>query len=381
MSLPALLLVILAGIGIGYLLLAAVFVRRLSRLPPPEESAAESVTILKPLHGEEPELAENLTSFLLQDYPAEVQVVFGVQHPADPAIAVVRDLQAAFPDRDVTLVIDGRAHGTNRKVSNLVNMAAHARHDVIVLADSDMRVPPSYLRRVVAMLGAPGVGAVTCPYHGLSIGTLWSRLTVLGIDRHFLPGIATGVGLGIGHPCMGSTIAIRRETLERIGGFDSVADELADDHVIGARVRGLGLAVPVAAFTVGHLCPERHLRDLLRQELRWMRTVRQVEPAGHFGSLVTHPFPFALAALLIEPGLATGAALLLSAGAGFALCLAVERAFGLKRHPYWLLPMRDLLSFALFAASFFGRAVQWRGHDYGVARSGVLLPKMTREPT
>lgn len=381
MSGPALLLVILAGIGTGYLLLAGFFVRRLSRAPPGEEAASPGVAILKPLHGEEPELAENLRSFLLQNYPGPVQVVFGVQHPADPAIAVVRGLQEAYPDRDIALVIDGRVHGTNRKVSNLINMAGRVRHDVIVLADSDMRAPPGYLRRVVALLGAPGTGAVTCPYHGLAIDTLWSRLTALGIDRHFLPGIAMSVGLGVGHPCMGSTIALRRETLARIGGFECVADELADDHVIGARVRGLGLGLSVAPFTVGHLCPERRLRDLLLQELRWMRTVRQVEPAGHLGSLVTHPFPFALAAFLIEPGLATGAALGLAAGAGFALCLAVERAFGLKRHPYWLLPMRDLLSFALFVASFFGRAVNWRGRDYGVARSGALLPKMTREPT
>lgn len=381
MSAPAIPLLALTLVGIGYLGLAALFLFRLSRPRAEDAAYRPTVTVLKPLHGEEPDLAQNLRSFVTQDYPAAVQFVFGVQHPADPAIAIVEALRAAHPDRDIDLVVDGRPHGANRKVSNLVNMVEHARHEVVVVADSDMRVPDGYLRRVVALLGAPGVGAVTCPYHGLSIDRFWSRLTALGIDTHFLPGIGMGVGLGIGHPCMGSTIALRRETLEGIGGFRAVADELADDHVLGARVRGLGLAVVVSPFTVGHLCPERTFRDLLRQELRWVRTVRQVEPGGHAGSVITHPVPVALAALLVEPGLPTVGLLAVALGARLAVCLAAERAFGLKRHPYWLVPIRDLVSFALFTASFFGRAVSWRGHDYQVERSGALLPKMTREPT
>lgn len=381
MSLAVLLLLSLAAIGICYLAVATVFLALLARPTCGDASDLPAVTVLKPLHGEEPYLAESLASFVAQDYPAPVQFVFGVQSPNDPAIASVREVQAAYQDRDVTLVVDGRLHGSNRKVSNLANMAEHARHGTILLADSDMRAPPGYLRRVIAMLAVPGVGAVTCPYHGLSIGTLWSRLTALGIDSHFLPGIAMGAVLGVGHPCMGSTIALRRETLERIGGFPGLADELADDHVMGAKVRALGLKVVIAPFTVGHTCAERRVGDLLKQELRWLRTVRQVEPLGHAGSLITHPLPYATAALALEPGLFAGAAFGLAWGARAGICLVAERAFGLKRHSYWLVPMRDLLSFALFAASFFGRAVSWRGHDYDVARSGALLPKMTREPT
>ena len=377
----AFLLSALAAAGIGYLLLAAFFVTRLARPRRLAPAELPPVTVLKPLHGDEPGLAENLASFLRQDYPAPVRIVFGVQDPADPAVATVRAIQSAHPGRDIVLVVDGRQHGTNRKVSNLINMIAEARHDVLVLSDSDMRVEEGYLAEVISLLGQEGVGAVTCPYHGLAVDSSWSRLTALGIDTHFLPGVAMGVGLGIGHPCMGSTIALRRETLARFGGFGSLADELADDHVIGLRVRELGLAVAVAPFTLGHVCPQRSLRDLAGQELRWVRTIRRIEPAGHWGSLVTHPAAYALLACALAPGAATGAVLALAVASRLGLCLAVERAFGLDRHPYWLVPVRDLLSFAIYAASFFGRAVSWRGQRYDVARSGTLLPKMNREPS
>lgn len=371
----------LAVVGIGYLVVAAVFVTRLAGSRRCATGGFPSVTVLKPLHGDEPGLSENLSSFLLQDYPAPVQFVFGVQSPTDPAIAIVRALQSSYPDRDIVLVVDARQHGANRKVSNLINMMAEARHDVLVLSDSDIRVGDGYLRGVISLLEREGVGAVTCPYHGLAVDSLWARLSALGIDTHFLPGVATGIGLGMGHPCMGSTIAFRRETLDRFGGLEGLADELADDHVIGARVRALGLAVVVTPFTIGHVCQERSLGDLVAQKLRWVRTIRQVEPGGHLGSLITHPVAFAALAVALVPGTWTGTILALALAARLGLCIAVERAFARPRHPYWLIPVRDLLSFAIYAASFLGRAVSWRGQRYDVARSGELLPKMTREPS
>lgn len=384
MMVLSLLLCGIAALGILYLALAGAVVLRFGRgaRPAAGAEAAPPVTILKPLHGAEPGLAENLATFLLQDYPAPVQVIFGVQRPHDPAVAVVRGLQAAFPDRDIDLVIDGRAHGTNRKVSNLANMAERARHPVIVMADSDMRVGPDYLAGLWSALSADGVGAVTCLYHGIPDGGVWARLMALGIDVHFLPGVAMGVGLGIGHPCMGSTVALRRETLDRIGGFRAIADELADDHALGAAVRRLGLEVAVTRFTVGHVCSVASLTDLADQELRWVRTIRQIEPGGHAGAVVTHPLAFALAAFAAHPGSLPAATVAAVVLARIGLCLAVERAFGLKAHRYWLLPARDILSFAVYAASFFGRGVSWRGYRYDVARSGVLRPRMNvREVT
>jgi ceramide glucosyltransferase len=331
--------------------------------------------VLKPLHGAEAGLFESLSSFCAQDYPGPVQIICGVQSAGDPAIAVVREVERAFPELQVDLVVDPRQHGSNRKVSNLINMAAEIRHDVVVLADSDMRVAPDYLRRLAGELARPGVGAVTCLYHGIPLGGVWSRLSALSIDTHFLPSIAVGLGLGLAKPCFGSTIALTTATLEEIGGFRAVADDLADDYELGAAVRRLGLDVVVPPFAIGHVCAELSFGDLFRQELRWIRTIRQIEPAGHAGSILAHPLPLALLALCLAPGALTLASCGVAILARMALCLAVERSFGLRRHSYWLVPARDLLSFAVFVASFFGRDVSWRGHSYGVTPRGVLIPK------
>lgn len=377
---PADLLLAASGLGVLYLAMAGLLATRLSRRDARQPSRFPNVTVLKPLHGAESDLRENLRSFVEQDYPGEVQIVFGVQRPDDPAIRVVRELRDRYPERDLSLIADARLYGTNRKVSNLINMSIAIRHDVVVLADSDMRVRPDYLRGVVGELERPGVGAVTCPYNGLPNGSFWSRLSAMSIDTHFLPSVAMAEGLDIGHPCMGSTIALRRATLDRIGGFRALANELADDHELGARVRALGLEVAMTPFTVGHVCHERSWPELLAHELRWLRTVRQVAPAGHLGSILTHPVPFALLALLVEPSGVALAAVALAVSARLGLCLAVERAFGLKPQPLWLVPARDLLSFGMFVASYLVRNVSWRGHRYQVSSGGALLTKPRPDP-
>ena len=380
MSLVSVASLALAAAGIGYLILCSAMVAWFARRRPAPASGQPAVTILKPLHGAEPGLFENLASFARQDYGGPVQIILGVQSSADPAIPVVRELRQACSDVAIDLVVDARQHGTNRKVSNLLNMGRAARGEVVVLADSDMRVGPDYIARLVAELAGPGVGAVTCPYHGLPGGSVWSRLAALGIDTHFLPGVVVGVSLGLARPCMGSTIALRRETLQRIGGLHALKDALADDFELGRKVRALGLAVAVTPFTVGHACPQGSLGEVVAQELRWVRTIRQVEPAGHAGSLVSHPVVFALAGLALGPGPVAAGVLFTAIAARIGLCLAVERAFGLKTHPYWLVPARDILSFAILLASFFGRGVSWRGHHYQVARSGALVPRARPGP-
>ena len=365
----------LAVVGILYVSVAALAVLRLAGRQTPQPTQWPSVSILKPLHGAEPELIENLGSFLMQDYPAEVEILLGLQSPTDPALQVAEEIEAAFPGHNVRIVVDDFHWGTNRKVSNLANLAARARYDVIVLADSDMRVGADYLRRVVAELADETVGAVTCPYHGLSLGSRSSRLVALGIDTHFLPGVAMSVVLGVGHPCLGSTIALRRETLRSIGGFLSLANSLADDHELGRRVRALGHKVAVTPFSIGHLCSQTSLSALLGQEMRWSRTIRQIEPLGHAGAITTHPLPFALLAVALSPDWLTGCLVAAAIAARLALCVCVERAFGLPRHSYALLPLRDLLSFLVYTGSFLGRSVRWRGLDFDVARDGVLLPR------
>jgi ceramide glucosyltransferase len=355
-----------------YILAGAVLVGRYAARRPHRATAFPPVSILKPLHGAEPGLFENLASFCAQDYPGRVQLVFGVADPGDPAAAVVEQLRHAFPGAMLDLVVDSRRHGSNPKISNLINMATALRHEIVVLSDSDMRVPVDYLSRVVGELQRPGTGGVTCLYHGVPAAGLWSRLAALGIDTHFLPGVVTGLSLGLARPCFGSTIALGRATFDAIGGADAFADQLADDHAMGEAVRARGLSVSVPAFTVAHLCSEGSLHSLWAHELRWARTIRSIDPAGYAGSGVTHALPLALIAWALGGGLPALGLAGLAVAARIVLCLRLERAFGLPRHPYALVPLRDLLSFGVFVASYLGHDVNWRGHLFQLVADGTL---------
>src|SRR3954466_9853603 len=184
----------------------------------PADLPTEAVTILKPLHGDEAGLYQNLASFCEQDYPGLVQIVFGVENPNDPAIAVVERIRAAYADKAIELVVEPYAIGSNPKVANLINMSGRIAHDVVVLADSDIRVPRDYLSRLVGALERQGGGAVSCPYYGISTGSLWSHLAQLTIDSHFLPGVVVGTRLKLSQPRLGSTIPLRRPSPPAHGG-------------------------------------------------------------------------------------------------------------------------------------------------------------------
>ncbi|MFE1602491.1 bacteriohopanetetrol glucosamine biosynthesis glycosyltransferase HpnI [Methylobacterium sp. ID0610] len=371
----------LAVVGCAYALVAAWLAGRTARRPAPALPAGAgrpSVTLLKPLCGAEPNLYENLTTFCRQDYAGPIQVIFGVQTVADPAIAVVERLKAAHPALRIDLVVDSRQHGSNRKVSNLINMASLIAHEIVVLADSDMVVAPDYLERLVAELAQPGVAGVTCLYHGVpAYKTVWAQLSTLAIDTQFLPNVLVGTGLRLAEPCFGSTIAFRAEQLAAIGGFERVKDDLADDYALGAALRGSGGGiVAIPNFTIGHTCVDTSLSDLWRHETRWNRTIRNVDPAGYAGSLITHAFPLALIGALMPDTSPEGLAIAaLALTCRIVQCLRIERAFGLEPHPYWLLPIRDLVSFAGFAWCFVSGAVTWKGHDYRVVADGTLIPE------
>ncbi len=365
-----------AALGSCYALFAGVVARRFAGstfagtsdllpgdLPP--------VTILKPLHGAEPDLYAQLAGFCRQDYPRPVQIVFGVADAADSAIPVVRQLIADFPDRDLALVVNARRHGANAKVSNLINMQRAVRHELLIVSDSDIVVAPDYLRHVVGALEQPGIGLVTCLYRGAGLG-LWSQLAAMAIDYHFLPNVLVGLRLGMATPCFGSTIALRKTTLAAIGGFEAVADQLADDYALGALVRRAGLAVAIPRHTVTHACVERTARELFRHELRWARTIRSVDPAGFAGLAITYATPLALFGLLFG-GISPAALMVVVALAcRYGLALELDRAFALRGRRLWLLPLRDLLSFGIFLASFFGRDIEWRGQRYDVRPDKTL---------
>jgi ceramide glucosyltransferase len=331
------------------------------------------VTILKPLHGESPRIFRCLASFCTQRYAAPVQIVFGVAQGGDAAIPLVKRLQAAFPDIKIELKIDGRAHGDNRKVSNLVNMAGLADHDVVVLSDSDIEVDPDYLTRIVGELQQPDIGAVTCLYHGMSGTGIWARFAALAINAEFLPNVIAGVTLGFAQPCFGSTIALRRDMLVQIGGLESFADSLADDYAIGEAVRSTGVEVAISALSVGHLCKDQTARQLWSHELRWARTLRSIDPAGYLGTMLAHPFALALLAALTGGGRAAAAVAALALLCRITVLKCTERRFGLERQAYWLVPLRDLFSFMIFLWSLFGTRVRWHGETYRVTSQRSLM--------
>jgi ceramide glucosyltransferase len=363
----------LAAAGRLYLVVAAAFARlpnggRAAAAPPP------AVSILKPLHGDEPRLFDDLATFCAQDYPAPVEIVCGVRNPHDSAIAAVERAQAAFPEADLKLVVDGTPLGANPKVANLANMARRARRECLVISDSDIAVGPRYLEHVAAALAGAGVGAVTCFYYGAAATGFWSQLSALAINAHFLPNALFGLRAGLATPCFGSTIALTRARLAEIGGFEAIADRLADDYAIGEALRARGLSVAVADILVVHSCAEASFGELWRHELRWARTIRDLAPLGYAGSFVTHPLGAALiAAATGAPTLGVGLAAL-AIVCRIVLFDAIRRRFNTAAPPIWLLPLRDLLSFATFVAGFFGGTLSWRDERFGMQPNGRLRP-------
>jgi ceramide glucosyltransferase len=370
---------LLAGLalcGAAYALAAAFLAGRFMRAEGAAAPVYPPVTILKPLHLGEPGLFDNLESFFAQDYPGQVQIVFGVHDAKDPAIAVVQALQARYPHLDTSIVADGALYGFNAKISNLINMLPAARHDILVLSDSDIVVPRSWLRSVTDALARPGVGLVTCLYTGEVIrgdGRLWSTLSAMGTSYEFLPNVMLATSLGLADPCMGSTIALTRGVLEEIGGFGAFTDFLADDYEIGRAARAKGYTVAIPAMGVGHTASEANVRDLFRHELRWTRTIRMVDSMGHLGSVVTFGFPIALiAAVFLGFNWASLVVMLITLGSRLFLKRRIDDIFGTHAGPFWLLPVRDVLSFAVFVMSRFGETVYWRGSRFQVETSGAL---------
>ena len=360
-----------ATLGCVYMLLASVVVSRLRRDPSPRARSLAPVTILKPLLGAEPRLFAQLASFCNQNYAGPLQIVFGTHDEGDPAMQVVKRLKAAFPDKMLDCRCDPREHGCNRKVSNLVNMAPLARHEILIVADSAVQVGPNYLAEVVGELDRPGVGAVTCLYHGIAGAGFWSRLSAIAINTHFLPEVLVALSFRIAQPCFSATIAMRRETLHRIGGFSRFAGDLAEDYRIGEAVRSAGYELAIPSFAVGYVCSDTDFASFLRQQMHFARTIRSIDPIGYVGSIVAYPLPLALMAGLLG---SSGTLDLLAAvlASRIILCKSVMRVFRLAGQAYWLIAIQDLISFVVYVGSFFGTRVGWEGESYRVLKSGRL---------
>jgi len=326
------------------------------------------VTVLKPLCGGEPNLYHCLKTFCVQDHP-HYQIVFGVQDPADVALATAHRLQAELPARDIVVVIDSRLHGSNGKVSNLANMLPAARHQILVASDSDVIVDPGYLRRVTAPLADPTVGLVTSLYRARAVGGLWSHLVAIFINEWFMPAVRVARLFGSASFTSGVTIALRRQTLEQLGGFEAIADVLADDYWLGEHTRRLGLKTVAAEGVVETVVAEPSFGSVCRHELRWLRTIRSVQPRGYGPLGITFTVPVAALGTLLA---GADSVVLGLASVAVVARVILHRLARPACAPPWLAPIGDLLVFVLWCWSFASRRVRWRAGEFAVERDGSM---------
>jgi ceramide glucosyltransferase len=338
--------------------------------------ALPPVSILKPLKGTDPEIYVSFRSHCLQDYP-EYEIIFGVSDPNDPAVASVRQLQSDFPTRNIRLMVCRKILGANVKVSNLVQMLTEARYPHLLVNDSDIRVETDYLRRVMAPLANPKVGMVTCLYRGVAAATLGSRIESLGISTDFCAGVLAARqlegGLRFG---LGSTMAFRCADLEKIGGFESFADYLADDYELGRRIAALGLEVKLSEVVVETNLPAYDMPKFLSHQLRWARGVRDSRAGGYFGLVLTFGLLWSCVVVLASRGAPWAWAIAVTTLA-LRLVLALLVGRGVLRdrqliEQLWLLPLRDLVAVGVWLVSLVGHTVNWRGDSFEL-KNGRLI--------
>jgi ceramide glucosyltransferase len=346
-------------------------------LPTAAEAVFPRVSLLKPLCGTDPRAYETLRSHCLLDYP-EYEIIFGVADREDSAVPLVERLIREFPALAIRLVVCPLELGANRKISNLIQMEPHARFEHLVINDSDIRVPAGYLKKIMPPFADSRVGMVTSLYRGVAGRSLGSRLEALGISTDFFPGVLAALRLeGELRFALGSTLALPRQVLAAIGGFEPLLDYLADDFELGCRVAASGLKVVLADVVVETNLPTYSFGDFFVHQLRWGRSTRDSRPWGYSGVLLTQGLPWALAALLASGGAAWGWALF-----GFVALLRVAVADQVGRsvlgdrsvwRNFWLLPLRDLIGLAVWIGSYTGRRVRWREEEF-ILEKGRLRP-------
>jgi len=334
------------------------------------------VSILKPICGLDSEAYENLASFCQQDYP-DYQIIFAVLESEDPSIEVVQKIIHYFPDLDIQLVVGDRTMGTNLKVSNLANAVTEAKHDILLIADSDIRVGRDYLRRVIQPLQDSSVGVVTCPYRSLAQGWV-AILEAIGTATEFHAGVLVSNQLEGIKFALGSTIVIRKEVLEAIGGFPVIADYLADDFQLGYLPAQAGYKVVLSDYVVEHVLATSTLADSIKRQIRWARCIRVSRPWGYLGLIFTHGTTASLLFLIATGGSILGWALL---GVTWITRLAMAWVVGVKilkdslaKKFFWLVPLRDLISFTFWCYSFVGNTIEWRGRRLRLTKGGKLVP-------
>jgi len=373
-----------AALPFAYFLVAIYSAWSFSRRPRKDPAGpTPPVSILKPVAGLEREAYENFASFCRQDYP-EYEILFGVADEEDPAIPTIQKLIQDFPHLPIRLLICKGKKGSNPKVSKLCHLVREARHDLLVISDSDVRVAPDYLRAIVSPLRETHVGAVTCLYSGIAEGRLWSEMEALYLTSDFLAGVLVARQLEGVKFALGATMAITRERLAEIGGFEALADSAADDFELGNRIAARGYRVELLACSVKTVCASRTARDFFEHHIRWTLIIRHSRPGGYWGLLFTQGLPWSVAAAIAAPTRTVAVAYL---GTYLLLRLAVVFAVGVwglrdqvARRKWWLVPLRDALAFLIWLAGFFQNRIHWRGVEYYI-HEGRLIPTASRGGT
>ena len=373
-----LLILLLALAPLGYYLagiLAAVrfFVReRAKQLP----GFAPPVSVLKPVHGADFATYENFASFCTQDYP-DYEILFCVNQLSDPAVAIIQKVIADFPERSIRILSGAAQVGSNRKINNLVLLAREAHHEILVQSDGDVRVGPNYLREVVAPFRDPAVGVVSCLYRGIAQNTLWAELEADGAASDFMAGALVADWKEGVTFALGASVTTTKSWLAKIGGYESLANLLADDYEIGNRVHQAGGKVLLSREPVWTMYPAQTARGFWEHQVRWARTIRLVRPASFLGLLFTHGLPLVLLAAVVAPAAWISAAYLLAylvLRLGMAWVVGV---WGLQdevlRRKLWLVPLRDLLHFAVWLAAFTAHRIKWGGLEFEL-RHGQMIP-------
>ncbi|MGH9559419.1 MAG: bacteriohopanetetrol glucosamine biosynthesis glycosyltransferase HpnI [Bryobacteraceae bacterium] len=367
----AILLALLVAGEIAYSLLSIVAARSYLAVRPSPLKRADPISILKPLSGLDRDLELNLRSFFEQEYP-EFEILFAVREAHDPALAVVEKLRAEFPRIPSRILITGEPPAANAKVFSLGRMLAEAKHELIVMSDSDVRVTPSMLRTIAAEFQDPGVGLATCPYRAVPGPSFWSELEAAGMNTDFLGGILVVRMLEGMRFAIGPTIAARREALDAIGGFERLKDYLAEDFAMGKFAAEAGHRVILSSYVIEHHIGEPELRRNAAHRLRWTRSTRRSRPLGYLGQLFTMPLPLSILLCIAAPSWWPTAVAAVAVRFTAARFIS-NRVLGLRLN-WAILPIEDLVAFGFWVAGFFGNTIVWRGRKYRVDAEGRIEP-------
>jgi ceramide glucosyltransferase len=352
------------------------FFRGVVSSPEANRQFTPPVSNLKPIRGLDPDAYENLASFCRQDYP-EYEILFCISDEDDPALPVIEKLIADFPERQIRVLFGSGRSATNDKVAKLARLVSEAKHEIVVISDSDVRVRPDYLRTVVAPLADAKVGAVTCFYVPTHETTLVQNLQSVGMLADFYAGILVAWQLDGVKFALGPTIATSRTRLNGFGGYEAIENRPADDLLVGRLIADQGYTVELLPYSISTVADFQTFRDLFHKRLRWIVVMRHMRPWGHLGLIFTHGLPWCLAAIAAVPSLPVALGYL---GTYFALRAAITWMIGvrgLKQSLPWtklaLIPVWDAMAFAIWLISFGRKSVRWRDNDYYI-RDGMLVP-------